>query len=217
MIQNCHLNPYRCNESDLIGFVFNQKAQIWLKEFKNILWYNLIKKVNIYHFFDNIKLFWSFNWIFNLFINIEVIFFNRLIKNRSNLVQFNQKKIEIVVDDTILTLKSELSLNRHPNSDGLKSESSMIGFQTPNCLSLQGAFCYTLDDSTKKIYFCFCQSIPKAGFENYTWDPYYWIAPSVWQKTDGNGEKKNAKTMFILWSTKQGLQRQIEIETKPRP
>ena len=44
--------------------------------------------------------------------------------------------MEFEIDDTISTLKSELSYNHRPKSDSLESESSTIWFWVPNCLSL---------------------------------------------------------------------------------
>ena len=75
--------------------------------------------------------------LFDLLIDIEVIFFHLLIKSISNLVEFNHREIEIVIHNVISILKSESSLNHHPNLDGLESQSLMIQFRIPNCLGLQ--------------------------------------------------------------------------------
>ena len=69
--------------------------------------------------------------------------FQKFIEKRSKTTHFNQNLFEINWKFTslfnwnlILMLKSELSLNHHPNLDGLVSESSTIWFWTPNRLSL---------------------------------------------------------------------------------
>ena len=50
----------------------------------------------------------------------------------------DQNKIKTVIDDMILTIKSELSYTNHSqNLDGLESELSKIRFGDPNGLSLE--------------------------------------------------------------------------------
>ena len=48
-------------------------------------------------------------YFFDLLIDIEVIFWDLLIKNVSNLIEKRLKGAQIVINNVILTLKSELS------------------------------------------------------------------------------------------------------------
>ena len=57
-------------------------------------------------------------------------------KRDQNQSKRDQKRFKLEIEDTIATLKSESTLNRRWNLDGLESESSKIRFWTPNCLSL---------------------------------------------------------------------------------
>ena len=73
--------------------------------------------------------FWSFNQLFDHLIDIKFIFFDLFYPNWS--------KIIVIYRSSISTLKSDSSLNGHPNSDSLESKSSStIRFVGPNCLSL---------------------------------------------------------------------------------
>ena len=58
------------------------------------------KKVNLY------QLFWTFLFKFDYF-NLWIDFFDLLIKNRTIQSKRDRNKIKTVIDDTILTLKSE--------------------------------------------------------------------------------------------------------------
>ena len=83
-------------------------------------------------------------YLFNLLIDIKVIFLKLLIKNRSNLVKFNWKWVNFNLiltstfyRNTILTSDFELDRFWRSHLDILKSELSMIQFWSHNCLSLQ--------------------------------------------------------------------------------
>ena len=54
------------------------------------------------------------------------------------MVEFNQKEIKIVIDDTSFVVRFESDRNQQPNSGCLESESSMIQLGSPNRLSLVG-------------------------------------------------------------------------------
>ena len=71
-----------------------------------------------------------------------------LIENKLILI----KKINTIPYNTISLSDFESDQNQRSNLDGLESESSMIGFVTPNCLSLV--------PQSGQIHFLFWDRIP---------------------------------------------------------
>ena len=57
-------------------------------------------------------------------------------QNGSYLIKKDQNYIEITIVNSIIKLESDSYQNQRSNPNGLESESSMIQFGSPNCLSL---------------------------------------------------------------------------------
>ena len=87
-------------------------------------------------------------------MDFKVFFSDLLIKNWLNSIDFNQKEIEIILKlwSTVqfFVIRFESDRNRGLNPDGLESESAIIWFGRPNCLSL--LFLWKINSDSLKHY-----------------------------------------------------------------
>ena len=121
-----------------------EKVDIYLN--RSILYQNclkLIKKVWINWLFIHISIFDllidNFDLLidsFDYLINLYQSYNQKEIKNDRFKSKIDWIYFKIMIVETISSLESELELNWRSNLDSLKSESSMIGFIVPHCLSL---------------------------------------------------------------------------------
>ena len=139
MIQIRCWNLNCCDEINLNMPNFNWQVWNWSKKIKNIS--SLLKKtfkngqkiknlIKLDHFWSNLTIcagFRSFSMDFDHVLTFSSTFNWILLENGQNPLKIHQKRLKIISNNTVLTLKSELSLNCHPILNHPR---------IPNCLRL---------------------------------------------------------------------------------